>query len=467
VALPSSEGLVLVADDQADVATAVRLLLKGEGFAVRTASSPGEVVALLEAGEDPDVALLDLNYARDTTSGAEGLELVARLQALDPSLPVVVMTAWSSVETAVEAMRHGARDYVQKPFDNARLLATLRTQIELGRALRKSRRLEGENSRLRGDPDGGAPDLIASAPAMKPVLEVIERIGPSDANVLITGEHGTGKEVVAQRLHALSARAGRALVTVNAGALSEGVFESEMFGHVKGAFTDARSERIGCFELADGGTLFLDEIANMPLQQQAKLLRVLETGELKKVGGTRTRRVDVRVVSATNADPAQEARERRFREDLLYRLNTVEIHLPPLRDRREDVLPLAAFFLNRLNLRYRRRVAGFTPAAQQQLVDWSWPGNVRELEHTVERALLLSRGEVIAEEDLRLRPGPAKPAQGAVAGAVPEMTLAEAERWFIEKTLERCDGNVNKAAEQLGLSRSALYRRLRADGEAE
>jgi DNA-binding NtrC family response regulator len=360
-------------------------------------------------------------------------------------------------------MRLGARDYVQKPFDNARLLATLRTQIELGRALRRSRRLEGENSRLRPE---GALELIASAPSMRPVLEVLERIGPSDANVLITGEHGTGKEVVAQRLHALSARAGRALVTVNAGALSEGVFESEMFGHVKGAFTDARSERIGCFELADGGTLFLDEIANMPLQQQAKLLRVLETGELKKVGGTRTRRVDVRVVSATNADPGREARERRFREDLLYRLNTVEIHLPPLRDRREDVLPLAAFFLGRLNQRYRRKVAGFTPSAQQQLVDWSWPGNVRELEHTVERALLLARGEVIAEEDLRLRAAPEKPAQGA-EGAAPEMTLAEAERWFIERTLGRCGGNVNKAAEQLGLSRSALYRRLRADGEAE
>ena len=454
-------GKVLVADDQPHVVEAVRLLLKGEGYQVRGAASPAEVIALVEAGEDADVALLDLNYARDTTSGAEGLDLLAKLQALDATLPLVVMTAWSSVDTAVEAMRRGARDYVEKPFNNARLLATLRTQIELGRALRRSRRLEDENTRLRPP---AAPELIAGSPAMQPVLELIERIGPSDANVLITGEHGTGKEVVAQRLHALSPRAARALVAVNAGGLSDGVFESEMFGHVRGAFTDAKQDRIGCFELADGGTLFLDEIANMPLLQQAKLLRVLETGELKKVGGTRNQRVDVRVVSATNADPAVEARERRFREDLLYRLNTVEILLPPLRQRREDVLPLAAFFLQRLGKRYRRNLEGFTPAAQQQLTEWGWPGNVRELEHTVERALLMARGELITETDLRLKTAASGP-EGADE-LLQGMTLEQAERWFIERTLQRCEGNVNKAAEQLGLSRSALYRRLRpGDGE--
>ena len=458
VATPSTPaGRVLVADDQPHVVEAVRLLLKGEGYQVRGAASPAEIVALVEAGEEADVALLDLNYARDTTSGAEGLELLARLQALDATLPLVVMTAWSSIDTAVEAMRRGARDYVEKPFDNARLLATLRTQIELGRALRRSRRLEDENTRLRTP---AAPELIAGSAAMQPVLELIERIGPSDANVLITGEHGTGKEVVAQRLHARSPRAGSALVAVNAGGLSDGVFESEMFGHVRGAFTDAKQDRIGCFELADGGTLFLDEIVNMPLQQQAKLLRVLETGELKKVGGTRNQRVDVRVVSATNADPTQEAREKRFREDLLYRLNTVEINLPPLRQRREDVLPLAAFFLERLNRRYRRKLAGFTPAARQQLAEWGWPGNVRELEHTVERALLLARGELITETDLRLKSAPSGPE------GLDGMTLEQAERWFIERTLQRCEGNVNKAAELLGLSRSALYRRLRP-GDAE
>ena len=328
---------VLVADDQPYVIDAVRLLLKTEGWQIRAAGSPADLLAALESGEEFDVALMDLNYTRDTTSGQEGLDLLRQLQQIDPALPVVVMTAWGSVETAVEAMRRGARDYVEKPFDNARLLATLRTQVELGRALRRNRRLE-EESRLRKEE---APELIARAPAMQPVLQIIERIGPSEANVLITGEHGTGKEVVARRLHAISPRAGRPLLCINAGGLSDGVFESEMFGHVKGAFTDAKQDRIGAFELADGGSLFLDEIANMPLTQQAKLLRVLETGELKRVGSSRTVKVDVRLISATNADVTSETREKRFREDLMYRLNTVEVRLPALRERREDI-PLLA-----------------------------------------------------------------------------------------------------------------------------
>lgn len=452
---------VLVADDQPYVVDAVRLLLKSEGWQVRGASSPAEIIQALESGEEFDVLLMDLNYARDTTSGQEGLDLLARLQALDSSLPVVVMTAWSSVETAVAAMRRGARDYVGKPFDNARLLTTLRTQIDLGRALRRSGRLE-EESRRR---DEGAPELIAQAPAMLPVLQIIERIGPSDANVLITGEHGTGKEVVARQLHAVSARAGRALVSINAGGLSDGVFESEMFGHVKGAFTDAKQDRIGAFELADGGSLFLDEIANMPVLQQAKLLRVLETGELKRVGSSKTIRVDVRLISATNADVQAEVSERRFREDLMYRLNTVELRLPPLRDRREDIPLLAAHFLKRLSRRYRRESTQLAPAADQALFDYHWPGNVRELEHTIERALLMARGETISVADLRLRAAPATGPNGAEA--LDRLTLDEAEKWFIERALHRNEGNVSRAADSLGISRSALYRRLRQPGAPE
>jgi DNA-binding NtrC family response regulator len=277
---PTTPPRILIADDDPDVLAALRLLLRGEGFEVHTVGAPARVIAAVES-EDFDAALLDLNYARDTTSGSEGVELVGRLRDLDPTLPVIVMTAWGSVEGAVAAMRGGARDYVEKPWDNGRLLATLRSQIELSGALRRARRLELENRLLSPD---GAPRLIAEAPAMRPVLDLIVRVASSDASVLVTGEHGTGKELVARILHAGSPRASRPLVTVNVGGLAEGVFESEMFGHERGAFTGARGERLGRFELADGGTLFLDEIANVPLAQQAKLLRVLQTGEFERVG---------------------------------------------------------------------------------------------------------------------------------------------------------------------------------------
>jgi DNA-binding NtrC family response regulator len=445
---------ILIADDQPDVLEALRLLLKGEDFEIETASSPAGVLHAVEH-DDFDAVLIDLNYTRDTTSGREGLDLLTVLQASDASLPVIVMTAWGSVQGAVEAMRRGARDYIEKPWDNARLVATLRTQVELGRALRRSERLESENRLLRKD---GLPELIAHSRAMRSVLEIMERIGPSDANVLITGEHGTGKEVVARWLHAASPRANRPLVTVNAGGLSEGVFESELFGHVKGAFTDARTDRVGYFELADQGTLFLDEIGNMPASQQAKLLRVLQTGELQRVGSSRTRRVDVRVLAATNVDIAREVAEGRFREDLLYRLNTVEIRLPPLRERTEDIPRLAAHFLERFATRYRKPIRGFAPDALQALAAHPWPGNVRELEHAVERAVLMARGDVVRAEDLGLRP------RADASPRLEEMTLEEVEKYLIRKALERHDGNVSRAAEALGLSRSAMYRRLQQYG---
>ncbi len=441
---------VLVADDQSDVLEALRLLLKAEGFELDTASSPAGVLRAVEA-QDFDVVLIDLNYTRDTTSGREGLDLLARLRALDPNLPVVVMTAWGSVEGAVEAMRRGARDYIEKPWDNERLLVTLRTQAELGRALHRSEKLESENRQLRKT---GLPELIASSKAMAPVLDVMERIAPSDANVLITGEHGTGKEVVARWLHAASNRASKSLIAVNVGGFSEGVFESEIFGHVKGAFTDAKSDRVGCFELAHEGTLFLDEIANITPQQQAKLLRVLESGEVQRVGASRVREVDVRVLSATNADLGEAVREGSFREDLLYRLNTVEIHLPPLRDRREDIVPLAVHFLRQAARHYRKDVNGLSREATEALLRHGWPGNVRELEHAMERAVLMARGSDISVADLSLR--------RREDGSAPmeELTLDEAERILIEKALERAGGNVSRAADALGLSRSALYRRL-------
>ncbi len=449
-----NEGRILIADDQLDVLEALRLLLKGEGFVIESATSPAAIMAAVETSEF-DVVLMDLNYTRDTTSGQEGLDLLARIQNNDPTVAVVVMTAWGNVDVAVEAMRRGARDFVQKPWDNARLMTILRTQVELSCALKRGQRLEAENRLLRTE---GRPSLIAESPSMQPVLQLISRVGPSDANVLITGEPGTGKEVVARTLHAVSARAGRPIVTVNAGGLAEGVFESEVFGHVKGAFTDAKMDRVGRFELADGGTLFLDEIANVPLNLQTKLLRVLEIGEVERVGSSKTKRVDVRVISATNANLTDEVGAGRFREDLLFRLNTIEIHLPPLRERREDISALASHFLSVHARRYRKNLQGFDQPAMQALLDNPWQGNVRELNHVVERAVLMAQDHMIRPTDLALRSGP----QGSLR--LDDMSLEEVEAFLIKKALARYNGNVSHAANALGLSRSALYRRLQRYG---
>jgi DNA-binding NtrC family response regulator len=439
----------LIADDQADVLEALRLLLKPEGYQIDIADSPAGVLKALER-RDYDVVLIDLNYARDTTSGQEGLELLAQIRSADDLTPVVVMTAWGSVNLAVEAMRRGARDFIEKPWDNERLLAVLRTQAELGRALRRSTRLEAQTRVLQAD---GMPTLIAESAAMQPVLQIIARVGPSDANVLILGENGTGKGVVAQALHAVSARAARPMVTINAGGVSEGVFESELFGHVRGAFTDARQDRVGRFEIADGGTLFLDEIANVPLSQQQKLLRVLEIGEFERLGSSKTRKADVRLMSATNADVDAEVAAGRFRQDLLFRLNTVEVRLPPLRDRREDIPPLARHFLATHAARYRKPITGFDAGAVKALLDYGWPGNVRELDHVVERAVLMAQHTDIRAGDLGLRH------TADAASRLDEMSIEEVEAFLIRKAMARY-GNVSQAARALGLSRSALYRRL-------
>ena len=444
---------LLIADDQPDVLEALRLLLKPEGYEIDAVGSPGAVLRALEK-RDYDALLLDMNYTRDTTSGQEGLELLAQLQVLEPSLPVIVMTAWGSVDGAVEAMRRGARDYIEKPWDNARLRSVVATQVELGRALRRAQRLETENRLLRRD---ARPALIAESPRMRPVLDLMDRIGPSDANVLILGEHGTGKELVAQWLHASSARASKSFVPVNMGGLSEGVFESELFGHVRGAFTDAKTDRVGRFELADGGTIFLDEIGNVGLAQQSKLLRVLQSGEVERVGASKGRRVDVRIIAATNADLHGDVEAGRFREDLLFRLNTIELHLPPLRERREDIPVLAQHFLRKHAARYRKQVTSFDRGAMQQLLDHGWPGNIRELDHVVERAVLLAHGAAVGPHDLALR-------AATGAGRLEDLPLEDVEKLLIQKALARHDGNVSSAAKALGLSRSALYRRIAAYG---
>jgi DNA-binding NtrC family response regulator len=449
-----SQQRILIADDQPDVVEALRLLLKSEGYKIESEESPAGVLRNLEH-KDFDLVIIDLNYSRDTTSGQEGMELLQKIQSVDPLVPVIVMTAWGSVDLAVEAMRRGARDFIQKPWENERLIAIVRTQLELSAALRHGQRLEAENQLLRGE---NLPTMIAQSAAMQPVLQLISRVGPSDANVLITGEPGTGKEVVARTLHAISVRSNKPMVTVNAGGLAEGVFESELFGHIKGAFTDAKMDRVGRFELADSGTLFLDEIANVPMNLQAKLLRVLETGEMERVGSSKTKRVDARVISATNANLPAEVEAGRFRQDLLFRLNTIELHLPPLRERREDIGPLANHFLGVHSQRYRKALTGFDHAALQALHEHSWAGNVRELNHVVERAVLMAQENQVRLPDLALRSGP------STSPRLEDMSLEDVEAFLIKKALARYQGNVSHAASALGLSRSALYRRLQRYG---
>jgi DNA-binding NtrC family response regulator len=444
---------ILIADDQRDVLEALRILLKGEGYQTEAATSLAGIFNSLEKKEYA-LLLMDLNYARDTTSGQEGLSAIPKIRQIDNTLPIVVMTAWATVELAVEAMKRGARDFVTKPWDNQRLLAIVGTQIELASALRRERKLEAENELLRGT----MPNLVAQSPVMRPVVEMISRVAPSDANILITGENGTGKSLIARAIHALSPRTSHAMITVNMGGLSETLFESELFGHVKGAFTDAKADRAGRFELADESTLFLDEIANIPLAQQAKLLRVIETGDFERVGSSKTLHANVRIISATNANLENEVTAGRFRQDLLFRLNTIQIALPPLRERRDDVMPLANAFLAQHAEHYRKQIAGFDETARDRLLQHRFPGNVRELDHIVERAVLMTQGRQICATDLGLTNGSGE------SRSLEEMSLEEVEAFLIKKALARTDGNARKAAEALGLSRSAFYRRLQQYG---
>src|ERR1700736_12676 len=447
---------VLIADDQPEILRALSFICTAEGYQTVTVNSPAAVVALL-GKEEFDLVLIDLNYHPDNETGAEGLALLRQISSLEPSLPVVVMTAFATIQLAVEAVRLGAKDFLQKPWENERLLSILRTQIALRDALRGKERLEAENSALRSS-QGAVEGFVAKSHAMQEVKLIIEQVAPSDANVLITGENGTGKGVVARMLHQFSLRSAQPLITVNMGGLPEGVFESEMFGHVKGAFTDARADRSGRFELADNGTMFLDEIANLTATQQSKLLRVLETGEFERVGSSKTRRADVRILTATNADLQKEIEAGKFREDLFFRLNTIQIHLPPLRERTEDIPSLAGEFLAELKQRYRKQIGGFHPEAITSLKTYGWPGNVRELRHVMERAVLLTRSDMIQASDLGIRGTPAK------TPPLEEMNLEAAELFLINRALSRHYGNALLAAKDLGLSRSAFYRRLQKFG---
>ncbi|WP_448550195.1 sigma-54-dependent transcriptional regulator [Thalassotalea fusca] len=448
---------LLLVDDDLSIVTALKLLLKSAGYEVVAVHSPMEALQIVERRQF-SAALVDLNYQKDTTSGQEGLELIEQLKVVDEQLPIIVMTGYSSVDIAVKSMQLGAVDFIQKPWRNERLLNVIDKQIEISSLKRKGEKLSQENALLKSEKAVDELSVIAKSPAMKQVIDTLTRIAQSDMNVLLTGENGTGKSMFANYLHDRSLRASESMVSVNMGAITESLFESEMFGHVKGAFTDAKEQRIGRFELAEGGTLFLDEIANIPLSQQAKLLRVLEERSFEKVGSSKTQRVNVRLVSATNASLEQMIQEGSFRQDLLYRLNTIEISIPPLRERQEDIVPLADYFVKKYAEKYRLPPKSFDEQAVNAMKRYAWPGNIRELSHLIERALFLSQGNVITAQDLGLN---------SVEHTKPEFgvdfetaTLEQIEKHVISNRLTRLGKQCLEIAESLGLSRSAYYRRL-------
>jgi DNA-binding NtrC family response regulator len=443
-----SKPLILVADDHTDVRQALSLLLSDCGYDVVTAASPAEALSVLRQSS-PELALLDLNYQRDTTSGAEGLALLRQVRAEHRELPVVILTGWATVSLAVEAMQLGAQDFLEKPWENARVRSILAHHLASARARAEVRRLEDDGRRS----DHGEDPLIHRSRAMQEVLSVAGRIAMSEVPVLLTGESGTGKSLMARWIHGHSARSKGPFVSVNLGGLAETLFESEIFGHVKGAFTDARSDRAGRIERATGGTLFLDEISNITPAQQARLLHVLEERTFERVGDAAPRPADARIMAATNSDIRQLIRDGRFREDLYFRLNTVEITLPPLRTRRDDIPLLAAYYLSRFAKESGREPLTLTDGAARALESHDWPGNVRELAHVMQRAVLLARDAVVEVADLRL-------AEGGAADTLENLTLEQAERYVIQRALESCGGDVPAAAAKLGMSRSALYRRL-------
>ena len=455
---------ILICDDEPTVLTTLRLLLESRGYEAVAVSTPEEALYTLEH-QEVALLLMDMNYQRDTTSGAEGLSLIDSTRTLDNDLPIVVMTGWGTVELAVEAMQKGANDFIQKPWDNERLLTILHTQLQLGDSRLTAKKLETENHLLRSalNQQDNA-DIVANSPAMQALMKRLEMVAATDSNLLLTGENGVGKSLLARWVHQHSLRSEASFIEVNMGAISETLFESEFFGHVKGAFTDARENRIGRFELANGGTLFLDEIGNLPLSQQAKMLRVLESAEFEKVGSSRTQQTNVRVISATNADVAALAESEQFRKDLFYRLNTVQLTIPALRDRKEDIVPIAQKLCLQAQQKYGKKLNGIAQDAAERLKTWHWPGNIRELSHVIERGVIFCEGELITQQELMLPESdsvPTAPAPFSLPVASSDMLeMAEIEKQVLTQRLEAFAGNANEAAASLGLSRSAFYRRL-------
>lgn len=452
---------LLIVDDDADVLLAAKLLLKRHFKQVDIEKNPARIPFLIGNGQY-DLILLDMNFTRDVSSGKEGFEWLDRILDLNPRLAVVLITAYGDVEMAVRAMKAGAADFVLKPWENDKLLSTLQGALVAkagGEGRSDGSAGSSGSAKNTANLASGTP-LIGSSPAMQRVFETIERVADTDANVLILGENGTGKDLVARAMHQRSLRGDKPFVAVDLGALSESLLESELFGHAKGAFTDAREDRAGRFEEANGGTIFLDEIGNISLPQQAKLLSVLQQRTITRVGTNKPRPVDVRLVTATNAPIHQLVAERGFRADLLYRINTIEISLPPLRERGDDIRVLAEAFLKKYRQQYNRPVDSLSAALVKQLQQYSWPGNVRELQHAIERAVILSRGSTLEPTDFYFGSTPAQ----ATVNVQETIQIEDMERKMIQSALQKHNGNITDVARELGLSRQALYRRMEKYG---
>jgi len=448
------EGTVLIVDDNRSILAALRLLLEKYFARVLTLPGPNALDATLRE-ERVDVVLLDMNFTAGINTGNEGIYWLRQIRARRPEVQVVLFTAYADIDLAVQAMRDGAVDFVVKPWDNDRLVAALRNAYNLSRSQREVKQLKEIKRELTAE----QPMFWGTSPAMGRIREIVEKVAATDANILITGENGTGKEMLAREIHNRSRRSGELMVPVDMGAVPETLFESELFGHVKGAFTDARTDRAGKFEVADRGTLFLDEIGNLPLHLQSKLLTAIQSGQIVRVGSNTPRKVDIRLISATNRDLFGMVAEGSFREDLLYRINTIHIDLPPLRQRREDILPLSRKFLERYAAKYQKPITGFDAAAEHELVEHAWPGNIRELQHAVEKAVILSDGGPITPETLLLRPA------AAVQTADPgEATLEQMERTMIAQAMVRHGGNLSAVAQQLGITRQTLYNKIKRYG---
>ena len=454
-----SLGTILVVDDDEDILTTAKLLLKQIPYTVYTLSHPEEIPALLK-NETVDVVLLDMNYTRDVTSGTEGYQWLKKILEIDPLTVVILITAYGDIETAIRAIKLGAVDFVLKPWQNEKLLATISSALQLRRSRTKVHQLETSQQHLQEAMDQPFHEMVGVSSAMQQVFHDIEKVAGTDANVLIVGENGTGKELVARAIHRQSPRAQEVFIGVDMGAIPETLFESELFGHTKGAFTGAAADRAGKFEAAAGGTLFLDEIGNLSPGMQSKLLRVLETRQVFRIGSNKPIQLDIRLICATNRLIQEGLRNNTIRQDFLYRINTVEIHLPALRERREDIPLLADFFIERYVRKYNKPMYRVEPHAYRKLEQYAWPGNVRELRHTIERAIILNDKPIFRPADFSLAPVGSTSEQIVLD----DFNLEEAEKILLRKALTIHEGNISKAAEALGITRTSLYRRMEKHG---
>ncbi len=450
---------VLIIDDDQDVLFAFRLLIQKQVTEVVTEKNPEKIPEILKEANF-DLIFLDMNFESDVTSGQEGYFWLNKILEIDPSAIVILITAYGDVGMAVRAIKEGAVDFILKPWQNEKLLATLSAALKLRQSRLETQRLSIQQKQLSADIDQPFQDIIGQSTGMQQIYETINKVARTEANVLLLGENGTGKELIARAIHRQSLRSDSVFISVDMGAISESLFESELFGHVKGAFTDARSDHSGRFEIANGGTLFLDEIGNLPINLQSKLLSVLEQKEITPVGSNRSQPIDIRLICATNMPVTDMVSEHHFRQDLLYRINTVQINLPPLRDRGDDIIPLADHFISIFSRKYKKSITGLSPQALAKLQSYHWPGNIRELQHAIERAIILSDSSLLDENDFPLSPV----TQSADGLVLETFNLEQAEKQLIREALKKSQGNISTAAHVLGLSRAALYRRLEKFG---